>query len=71
MPGRPDQDGDHQFRRLQAAWDQARPRWRDDMARDFDTWHWTPLAQETRSYLEALRTLMDLLEAAERDTEPY
>ena len=29
----------------------------------------TPLLQESRSYLEALRKLMDVLEAAERDTE--
>jgi hypothetical protein len=28
-----------------------------------------PLLQESRGYLEALRRLMDTLEAAERDTE--
>jgi hypothetical protein len=39
------------------------------MARQFDGGHWTPLLRESRYYLEALRKLMDLLEAAERDTE--
>ncbi len=39
------------------------------MARHFDAHHWTPLLHESRAYLEALRKLMELLNAAERDTE--
>jgi hypothetical protein len=66
---RPDEDGDHQFRVLEAAWDQARQHWHDDMARDFGARHWAALAEECRSYLEALRALMEALEAAERDAE--
>ena len=30
---------------------------------------WEQLAQRSRAYLEALRTLIDVLETAERDTE--
>jgi hypothetical protein len=66
---RPDQDGDHQFRMLEAAWNQASQHWHDDMTRHFDTRHWTPLSQECRSYLDGLRALMDLLDAAEREIE--
>ena len=39
------------------------------MARQFGTAQLTPLLDESRSYLEALRKLLDTLEAAERDTE--
>lgn len=66
---RPDQDGDQQLRLLEAAWDQARQHWHDDMARDFGARNWASLTQECRSYLEALGRLTDVLEAAERDTE--
>jgi hypothetical protein len=68
MPGRPDRDGEHQFRLLDDAWASARQHWHDGMARDFGTDHWAPLEQECRSYLEALRGLLDVLDAAERDT---
>jgi hypothetical protein len=64
---RPDQVGDNQFRLLEAAWDQAWQHWHDEMARQFDSQHWTPLAQECRAYLDALHKLMDVLDAAERD----
>jgi len=69
MPGRPDRDSDHQLRVLDAAWGKAQQHWRDDMARHFEAHHWTPLLNESRAYLEALRKLMDVLNAAERDTE--
>jgi hypothetical protein len=69
MPGRPDRDGDHNLRMLGAAWDKTRQHWNDDMTRRFDTDHWTPLLGESRSYLAALHKLMELLNAAERDTE--
>jgi hypothetical protein len=69
MHTRPDRDGDEQFRLLSAAWEQAVPHWQDEVARQFQADHWTPLAQQTRSYLEALRALMDVLETADRDTE--
>jgi len=45
------------------------PFWQDDIARQFGTHHWMPLRDESRLYLEALRAMMDLLDAAERDTE--
>jgi hypothetical protein len=66
---RPDQDGEQQLRLLDDAWDKASEHWRDGLARQFDTGHLTPLLRESRCYLEALRRLMDTLEAAERDTE--
>lgn len=69
MPGRPDQDGDHHLDVLDAAWDKTRQHWRDDMTRRFDTDYWMPLRGESRSYLGALHRLMDLLNAAERETE--
>ena len=69
MHTRPDREGDEQFRLLGAAWEEAAPHWQDEVARRFDTDHWTPLVQRSRAYLEALRTLMDVLETAERDTE--
>jgi hypothetical protein len=56
MNTRPDRDGDEQLRLLDAAWEEA--------AR-----YWTPLAQQARAYLEALRAMMDMLETAERETD--
>jgi hypothetical protein len=69
MTARPDQDGDHELTLLGAAWDKAVRHWHDDAASQFTTNHWTPLIDESRSYLEALRTLIDLLDNAERDTD--
>ena len=69
MPTRPDRDGDEQLRLLGAAWEEAARHWQDEVARQFEADHWTPLAQRSRSYLEALGELMDVLETAERDTE--
>jgi len=69
MISRPDQDGDQQLRLLDDAWGRAAEHWRDGTARQFGATQLTPLLQESRSYLEALRKLMDVLEAAERDTE--
>jgi hypothetical protein len=69
MISRPEQDGDRQLRLLGDAWDKAAEHWRDGQARQFGTAQLTPLLQESRSYLEALRKLMDLLETAERETE--
>jgi hypothetical protein len=69
VPTRPDQDGDQQLRLLEDAWDKAAERWRDGQARQFGDGRLAPLLQESRGYLEALRRLMDTLEAAERDTE--
>jgi hypothetical protein len=66
---RPDRDGEEQLRLLGAAWEEADHYWQDEVARQFDTGHWTPLVQHSRTYLEALRALMDLLETAERGTE--
>jgi len=69
MMSRPDQDGDQQLRLLDDAWGRAAEHWRDGTARQFGAAQLTPLLQESRSYLDALRKLMDVLEAAERDTE--
>lgn len=69
MVARPDQDGDQQVRLLDDAWGQASEHWRDGPARQFGAAQLAPLLQDSRSYLEALRKLLDTLEAAERDTE--
>jgi hypothetical protein len=69
VPARPDRDGDQQLWLLDDAWEKAVPHWQDDVARQFGIHHWMPLRDESRLYLEALRAMMDLLEAAERDTE--
>ena len=69
MPTRPDRDGEERVRVLGAAWEEAAGYWQDEVARHFETDHWTPLAERSRAYLEALRALLDLLETADRDTE--
>ena len=69
MTARPDRDGDEQFGLLGIAWEEAVQRWQDEVAGRFDADRWTPLAQRSRAYLEALGTLLDVLETAERDTE--
>jgi hypothetical protein len=69
MRTRPDRDGEEQLRLLDAAWEEAAQYWQDEVARQFATGHWMPLVQQSRTYLEALRALMDLLETADRDTE--
>lgn len=69
MPTRPDQDGDQQLRLLDDAWDRAAQHWLDGMARQFEADQLTPLLRESRGYLDALRGLLDMLEAAERETE--
>ena len=65
----PDQDGDQQLRLLDDAWGRAAEHWRDGTARQFGAAQLTPLLQESRGYLEALRSLLDMFEAAERETE--
>jgi hypothetical protein len=70
MPGgRPDQDGDRQLGQLEEAWATVRQHWHDDMVREFDAGCWAPLQHESRSYTEALRKLMEVLDAAERATQ--
>lgn len=69
MTARPDRDGDEQLGLLGTAWEEAAQQWRDEVARQFDADHWTPLAQRSRAYLAALGALMDVLETAERETE--
>ncbi len=68
MPARPDQDGDQQLRLLDDAWEKASQHWLDETARQFGEGPWASLHQESRSYLEALRKLLDTVEAAERET---
>jgi hypothetical protein len=69
VPTRPDRDGDEQLRVLGAAWEEAARHWQDEVARQFEADHWTPLVQRSRGYLEALRSLLDMFEAAEREAE--
>lgn len=69
MSSRPDEDGGQQLRLLGDAWEKASQHWLDGMARQFGEDHWALLHQESLGYLEALRKLMDTLEAAERETE--
>ena len=69
MTARPDRDGGEQLGLLGAAWEEVAQHWQDEVARRFETDHWTPLAQRSRAYLTALGALLDVLETAERETE--
>jgi hypothetical protein len=69
MIARPDQDGGQELRLLDEAWGRAAEHWRDGTARQFGAAQLTLLLQESRGYLEALRKLLDTLDAAERETE--
>lgn len=69
MDGRADRDGEEQLGLLGSAWETTARHWQDGVARQFETDHWAPLAERSRAYLGALRTLLDMLETAERDTE--
>jgi len=69
MPSRPDEDGDHLLRVIDSIWRKTQQSWRDDMARHFERAHWTPLLAESRAYVGALRECLEMMSAAERDTE--
>ena len=69
MTGRPDREGTEQLGLLGTAWDEVARHWQDEVARQFEADHWTPLAQRSRGYLAALGALLDVLETAERETE--
>jgi len=69
MTARPDRDGEEQLGLLGTAWEEAAQHWQDEVARRFEADHWTPLVQRSRAYLAALGALLDVLEAAERETE--
>ncbi|HTS96790.1 MAG TPA: hypothetical protein VMI33_09220 [Streptosporangiaceae bacterium] len=69
MPARPDEDGDHLLRVIDAVWSKTQQRWHDDMASHFDREHWTPLVTGARAYQRALGECLDLLSAAERETD--
>jgi len=69
MAAHPEQDGDQNLSILRGAWGETLRHWHDDTTRSFESRYWMPLENEARSYLAALHRLIDLLEAAERDTE--
>jgi len=69
MTARTDRDGEEQLSLLGTAWEEKAQNWQDEVAHQFDTDHWTPLAQRSRAYLAALGALLDMLETAERETE--
>lgn len=69
MTGRPYEDGELLLAGVGAAWAKTQQHWHDDMASSFGRSHWAPLIDESRSYLRALGELMELLTAAERETE--
>jgi hypothetical protein len=69
MPSRPDEDGDQLLRVIDSIWRKTQQSWRDDMARHFERAHWSPLLAESRAYLGALRECLEMMSAAERDTE--
>jgi hypothetical protein len=69
MLARPDEDGEHLLGVIDSIWQTTQQSWRDDMARQFDHAHWTPLVAESRAFLGALRECLETMSAAERDTE--
>lgn len=68
MAERPDQDAGHLLMVIDSIWQKTEQRWHDDMASHFDSQHWAPLLNESRAYLRTLSESMELLSAAERDT---
>jgi hypothetical protein len=69
MTGRPHEEGELALREISAAWARTQQHWHDDMASSFGRSHWGPLVDESRSYLRSLGECMELLAAAERETE--
>ena len=69
MPGRPHEDGELLLARIGAAWSKTQQHWHDDMSGQFDRSHLARLIHESRSYLRALGECMELLAAAERETD--
>ena len=69
MTGRPHEDGEQLLREMGSAWAKTQQHWHDDLASQFGRSHWAPLVDESRSYLRALGECMELLAAAERETE--
>jgi hypothetical protein len=65
----PDLDYDDSLRRLADAWQQAAEHWHDDVARQFETHHWSPLLSEVHAYQDALDRLLNVLNAAESATD--
>jgi hypothetical protein len=68
MAGRPHEDGERLLSEIGVAWARTQQHWHDDMASHFGRAHWTPLVEESRTYLRALGECMELLGAAERET---
>jgi hypothetical protein len=69
MAGRPHEDGERLLNEIGSAWSSTQQHWHDDVASHFARLHWTPLADESRTYLRALGECMELLSTAERETE--
>lgn len=69
MAGAPHEDGELLLRQLDSAWSKTQQHWHDDMASHFGRVHWAPLADGSRAYLRALGECMELMSAAERETE--
>jgi hypothetical protein len=65
----PDDDAAFQLRLLDTAWYEARQHWTDGGATHFEKNHWRPLDERARAYAASLRTLTELLAAAERATD--
>jgi hypothetical protein len=55
--------------KLAPPWSQTQQHWHDDMSSRLNRSHWAPLVGESRAYLRALGECMELLAAAERETE--
>jgi hypothetical protein len=66
---RPHDDAGQEFGLLRLAWEEVRLKWRDDMARRFESMHWMHIRNESEDYVRSLHDLVELLHAAERDTE--
>ncbi len=69
MADGPHEDGELSLRVIGSAWSNTQRHWHDDMASRFSRSHWVPLLDESRAYLRALGECMELLNAAERETE--
>jgi hypothetical protein len=69
MAAGPHEDGELSLQVIGEAWSKTQQHWHDDLAGQFNRSHWTPLVSESQGYLRALAECLELLTAAERETD--
>jgi hypothetical protein len=65
----PHESGGYALRTTALAWDRTKEHWRDSGASSFDQHHWPAVEGAANEYLNSLNHLLELLAAAERETD--